>query len=210
MMPVGLLLEFFPSPAALWSADRRECVFNSATQSLLGYSENSFCADHGLWLERIEIRDRKAFLSAWKSLQGGKRKISCQYRFAPKDSARRIFLHEAAVLLPVGSAGQPAVLSLYQPKPLATQACRSERDKAAPRALMHHMANNLQAIRGELDLLHLTGTLPRQSFDNLTQGMEQLHELIVEVVGLSDPEGSRFASSRAHGSAPGRGENRER
>ena len=201
MMPVGMMLEFFPCAAALWSADRRECVFNSATRSLLGYSENSFCAEHGLWLERIEVRDRNAFFSAWESLQQGERKISCYYRFTPKDSTRRIFLQETAVLLPVGSAGPPAVLSLYQTKPLGTRARTGERDDAAARMLIHHMGNNLQAIGGELDLLHLTGVLPRQSFDNITQGIEQLHELIVEVVGLSDLAGLMPASSRARRSA---------
>jgi hypothetical protein len=65
------------------------------------------------------------------------------------------------------------------------------------------MANCLQAIRGEADLLHLTGALPQQSFDNITQAIDQLHDLLSEIDGLPSveplslvPEG-RAAAARA-------------
>jgi nitrogen-specific signal transduction histidine kinase len=185
MMPIGVLLEFLPCPAALWSADRAECVFNSATKTLLGYCEDSFCANQDLWLERIDPRDREAFLSAWQTLERGECKISCHYRFTPQDHAGTIVLQETAELLPIGPMAKSAVLSLYQTKPTAGDQLR---DDAPVRGLVHHMANSLQAIRGELDLLHLTGALPERSFENITQGIERLHDLMGELEGHSGPE----------------------
>jgi hypothetical protein len=184
MMPIGTLIEFFPCAVALWSADRNECAFNSATKTLLGYSENNFCADPDLWLDRIDPRDRESFLSSWKALQDGARKISCHYRFTPQNHARSLTLHETAVLLPVGAAGKAAVLSLYKTKAAAG---RHRRDEARMRGLIHHMGNSLQAIVGELDLLHLTGALPERSCDNITQDVERLNDLMGELAGLSGP-----------------------
>src|SRR6266545_1099808 len=110
MMPIGMLLEFFPCAVALWSADRNECAFNSAAKTLLGYSEKNFSVDQNLWLDRIDSRDREIFSSSWKALQNGERKFSCYYRFRPQGHARSVSLQETAVLLPVGPSGKAAVL----------------------------------------------------------------------------------------------------
>jgi len=195
MMPIGMLLEFFPCAAALWSKDRNECAFNSATKTLLGYSENNFCADRELWLDRIDPRDRETFLSSWKALQDGARKICSHYRFTPQDHSRSVALQETAVLLPIGAAGKAAVLSLYQTKAATGRQLRGgRRDDARVRGLIHHMGNSLQAIVGELDLLLLTSALPQRSCDNITQDVERLNDLMGELAGLSDPESFTFAS----------------
>jgi hypothetical protein len=195
MMPIGMVLENLSCAAALWSADRAECVFNSATKTLLGYSENNFCADQDLWLDRIDRRDRVTFLSSWKALQNGKRKISCHYRFTPRDHARSVTLQETAVRLPVGATGR-AVLSLYQTKPAIGHQLRTgRRADTRVRGLIHHMGNSLQAILGELDILRLSGAVPQRSFDNLMQDVGQLHELMSELAALSDPECFSFAST---------------
>jgi PAS domain-containing protein len=194
MMPIGMLIEFIPCAVALWSADRNECAFNSAAKTLLGYSENNFCADQNLWLDRIDRRDREIFSSSWKALQDGERKISCRYRFTPQDHARSVRLQETAVLLPVGPSGRAAVFSVYQTN--GRQPRRGRHDNTRVRGLIHHMGNSLQAILGELDLLHLTGALPQRSFENITQDVEQLHDLMSELAGLSDPEAFVFASAQ--------------
>ena len=196
MMPIGMVLEYLSCAAALWSTDRAECVFNSATRTLLGYSENNFCADQELWLDRIDRRDRETFLSSWKALQDGEQKISCHYRFSPQDHAPSVTLQETAVLLPAGATGKAAVLSLYQPKAATGRQRRSDRrDDTRMRGLIHHMGNSLQMILGELDILRLTGALPQRSFDNLTQDVGRLHELIGELAALSDPECFTFAAT---------------
>jgi hypothetical protein len=180
-MPIGALLELFPCAAALWSADRSECVFNRAMKALVSYCEDDFCADKALWLGRIDPRDRGAFLSSWKTLQKGQAKISCRYRFTPPGRLS-IDMEESAMLVPIGPAGTSAVLSLYQTK------AGIHRGDTAIRSLVHHMGNSLQAIRGEVDLLHLTGVLPQQSFDNITRGIEQINDLLGEITGLPGVE----------------------
>ena len=197
MMPIGMLLEFFPCAAALWSKDRNECAFNSRAKNLLGYSENNFCADQNLWLDRIDRRDREIFLSSWKALQDGERKIFCRYRFRPQDHARSVIFQETAVLLPIGPSGKAAVLSMYQTKGRSERQLRAGRhDDTRLRGLMHRMGNSLQAILGELDLLHLTGALPQRSFDNIMQDIERLNELMGDLAGLSGAESVTFASAQ--------------
>lgn len=179
-MPIGALLEFFPCAAALWKVDRSQCVFNSAMETLVGYRGADFCADEGLWLRRIDPRDREVFLSSWKTLQKGQAKISCRYRFTPPGRLS-IDVEETAMPVPLGQTGTSAVLSLYETK---AGVCRARRDDTAIHALAHHMGNSLQAIRGEVDLLHLAGALPQRSFDNIIRGIEQLNDLLGEIDGL--------------------------
>jgi PAS domain-containing protein len=200
---IGALLELFPSAAALWSVDRSRCVFNSAMETLVGYREDDFCADKAFWLKRIDPHDREVFLSSWKTLQKGHAKISCRYRFTPP-GRRSIDVEETAMLVPIGATGTGAVLSLYQTK---AGIRRARRDDTAIHGLAHHMGNRLQAIRGEVDLLHLTGALPQRSFDNITRGIEELSNLLREIDGLPSVEplslvhGGRFAARSPN--APG-------
>lgn len=199
-MPLGILIEFFPCAAALWSADRTQCVFNGAVKTLLGYGEKDFCADPNLWLECIYFRDRQNFLSAWTALQHGQRKISCHYRFAPQNRPHDIALQETAAVLPAGPTAKPAILSLYHKLMIG----RELRDDASLRILVHRIGNSLQAIRGELDLLHLLGTLPQQSYDNITQGIEQLHDFISEVTSRPGAKHSASISCGRGGTAVGK------
>jgi PAS fold len=178
-MPIGALLEFFPCAAALWKVDRSQCVFNSAMETLVGYRGDDFCADEALWLGRIDPRDREVFLSSWRSLKKGRTKFSCRYRFTPPGRSR-IDLEETVMAIQLGPTATSAFLSLYQTK---ASIRRARRDATAIRRLAHHIGNSLQAIRGEVDLLHLTGALPRQSFDNITQGIEQVTDLLSEIDG---------------------------
>ncbi len=93
------------------------------------------------------------------------------------------------MLLPIGAAGKAAVLSQYQTKAATGRHFRGvRRDDARVRGLIHHMGNSVQAIVGELDLLHLTCALPQPSFDHITQDVERLNDLMGELAGLSEPE----------------------
>jgi hypothetical protein len=198
-MPINALLELFPCAAALWNSDRSRCVFNSAMKTLVSYHEADFCADESLWLRCVDPRDRDVFLSSWKALQKGQAKISCRYRFTPP-SRLSIDLEETATPVQLGPTATSAFLSLYQ---TTADIQRARREDTAIHGLAHHMGNCLQAIRGEADLLHLTGTLPQQSFDNITQAIEQLHDLVSEIDGLPNGEplslvqGGRAAVARA-------------
>jgi len=56
------------------------------------------------------------------------------------------------------------------------------------RSLVHHMRNNLQVIRGELDLLNLMRAMPRQSFENIDRCIDRLHDLLAAITALSEAE----------------------
>ncbi len=50
---VGSDLESFPCAVALWTPDRRSCVFNGRAKKLLGFLEEDFQKDPSLWISRI-------------------------------------------------------------------------------------------------------------------------------------------------------------
>ena len=74
---VNASIGVIPYPVALWSFDRRSCIFNKPTLELLGFSEEEFSKNSSLWMERIQAQDRDGFLIAWGKLQAGEKKVSC-------------------------------------------------------------------------------------------------------------------------------------
>jgi hypothetical protein len=163
------VLEFHGCPAALWSADRSECVFNRAATELIGAPARDIRAGADLWLACVDTPDRERFLSAWQSLLSGENTMVCSYRFVPRGTTSKIELEETALRLTAGCSGRAAVLSRYQ--------LREPRDSLSMRSLVHQIGNNLQSVRGEVDLLRLFGGLPQSSFDTIVQAIENIHEL---------------------------------
>ena len=168
-LPVATVLESHCCPAALWSADRSECVFNRAATRLIGAPARDIRAGADLWLACVDTRDRERFLSAWQSLLSGENTMVCSYRFVPRGTTSKIELEETALRLTDGCSGKAAVLSRYQ--------LREPRDNSSMRRLVHQIGNNLQSVRGEVDLLRLFGGLPQSSFDTIVQAIEDIHEL---------------------------------
>ena len=188
-LPAGALLEFHCCPTALWSADRAECLFNGATTALLGFCDRDFCADRELWLARVDARDRESFLSSWNALQNGATKIVCRYRFFPRDKDLGIDVEETALLFPAGPVGRAAVLSRYQASGHTQgKPRRDPRERSPVHALVHQIGNSLQAIRGEVDLLRMSGALPQRSFDNMTHGIDCIQNLVAQIDGLAAVE----------------------
>lgn len=56
------------------------------------------------------------------------------------------------------------------------------------RSLVHQIGNSLQSLRGEVDLLRLSGALPQRSFDRIVQGIENIREL---TAGLDTADGAK-------------------
>lgn len=174
------LLEFHCCPAALWSEDRNECLFNSAGAALFGFRDSDFCANPKLWIARLDERDREAFISSWQSLRSGESKIVCRYRFSPQNAAEAIEIEESAWLLPADAVGKQAVLSLYEANSAAPRR-KAGRNGSPVESLIHQIGNNLQAIRGETDLLRLFNGLPQRSFDTITHSIERIQSLLAQI-----------------------------
>ena len=58
---------------------------------------------------------------------------------------------------------------------------RKKRDQSSLRSLVHQIGNHLQLVRGEVDLLRLSGALPQPSFDTIIQGIENIYKLTVRL-----------------------------
>jgi PAS domain-containing protein len=74
LVEAGSILELIPCPVALWSRDRRLCVFNDSTRQLLGFCEHDFRKNPSLWTDRILPRDRAAFFNGMDETPKGRKK----------------------------------------------------------------------------------------------------------------------------------------
>jgi nitrogen-specific signal transduction histidine kinase len=179
---VAAILDHVPAPAALWSQDRRWCVFNDLARQLLGFCEHDFGPTGSLWIEQVHPDDREICLTTWKQLQNGEPKISCQYRFLPKHRAHEVDLRESAFLYHPREIAVPVVWSFYSDHtPIEKETADTRQLRELLVGLTHEIGNSLQAISGELDLLRLMGTLPQQSSTSIAQGVQQIRKLTREI-----------------------------
>jgi signal transduction histidine kinase len=181
LIEAGTALEFVPSPAALWSLDRHSCFFNDDARELLGFCEHDFKQDAALWLERIHPEDRKEFLRAWKSLQAGDTRVSSRYRFQPKNRTQVLWLREVSFLYGSG-AEKPNVWTVYLEEVASESLFRGAGQvRNFVRGLTHEMGNNLQGIRGELDILRFSQAIPNDSAETIYRGINQVRRLVHEI-----------------------------
>ena len=177
------ILERLPFPAALWSPDRQSCIFNNYVSRLLGFSENDFLQASSLWIERIHPQDRDSFKTAWRQIQSGEsNSVSCSYRFLPGDRSEQIRMREDLFPYPLRKNKPAAVWSLYaQQEDSDKEILESSSIRDFVNGFNHEIGNGLQAIKGEIDLLLLSGALPPQSARAVDQGIQRIAELTDEI-----------------------------
>jgi K+-sensing histidine kinase KdpD len=182
LVDAGLILEVIPYPVALWSLDRRSCIFNHPSRELLGFSDDDFRQNSSLWTDRIHPQDREAFVSAWAKLQAGEKKASCQYRFLPKNQATALRLREISIVHSRRESAALGIWSLYTEEP----EFEDEFTGAYPLrkllgGLTHDIGNNLQTISGELELSRWSGVLSVESAEAMARGITQIRTLAHEI-----------------------------
>lgn len=177
------VIERLPFPAALWSPDRQSCVFNNYVSRLLGFSENDFLQESSLWIERIHPKDRDSFISAWRQIQSGENNsASCYYRFQPGGRSEQIRMREDLFSYPLRKNKPAVVWSLYaQQEDSDKEILESPSIRDFLNGFNHELGNGLQAIKGEIDLLLLAGSLPPQSARAVDRGIQRIAELTDEV-----------------------------
>ena len=180
----GPFLELLPFPAALWSYDRRACVFNHNTRRLLGFAESDFLPANFLfqWRDRIHPQDREKFETAWRRIESGEKSSSCRYRFYSKREDTQIPMQEFLFSSSTMTQPSQAVWSLYvEDESTGDEVLERSDVRDLVGGLTHEIGNSLQAIRGEVDLLRLAGTLPQASAGAIFRGVEQIRALAGEV-----------------------------
>jgi PAS fold len=182
LVDAGIILEVIPYPVALWSLDRRSCVFNQPTRELLGFSDDDFRQNSSLWTDRLHPEDRDPFTSAWGKLQAGEKKLSCQYRFLPKNQTRALRLREISIVHYRRESDALGIWSLYTEE----AAFEDELTGAYPLrkllgGLTHDIGNNLQTISGELELSRWSGILSVESAEAMARGITQIRTLAHEI-----------------------------
>jgi K+-sensing histidine kinase KdpD len=182
LIDVSVILEVIPYPVALWSLDRRSCIFNHPTRELLGFSDDDFHQNNSLWTDRIHPQDRDAFVSAWSKLRAGEKKVACRYRFLPKNHATALRLREIAIVHARRESDALAIWSLY----IEESGFDDELTGAYPLrkllgGLTHDIGNNLQTISGELELSRWSGVLSVESAEAMARGITQIRTLAHEI-----------------------------
>ena len=178
LVDAGIILGVIPYPVALWSFDRRSCIFNHPTRELLGFSEEEFSEKSSLWMERIQAQDRDGFLIAWGKLQAGEKKVSCQYRFLPKNQTAALRLREISIVHSRREHDALAIWSLYiQETAVEDEFTGGYSLRKLLGGLTHDIGNNLQTISGELELSRWSGVLSVESAEAMARGITQIRTL---------------------------------
>jgi hypothetical protein len=193
-LPAAAILECHPCPAALWNEARTQCVFNHAIKTLIGCYENDFSLDKDLWLARVDATDRQRLVSSWGSLQTGGAPLICRYRFTPLGGTLAIELEETSLRIAIGPRGKSVFLSRYT------------RAASPVHSLVHKIGNNLQTIRGEIDLLRLLGGLPQPTFDSMIEGIESMRNLVTQIDCLTGKDSLVVHGGQAGENAPKSGD----
>jgi PAS domain-containing protein len=182
LVDAGMILEVIPYPVALWSLDRRSCIFNHPTRELLGFAEDDFRQNNSLWTERIVPQDRPAFVSAWRKLQAAEKKVSCNYRFLPRNRTLAVRLREISTFYPGRESDSLAVWSLYtEDAGLDDALTETYPLRKLLGGLTHDIGNNLQTISGELELSRWSGVLSVESAEAIARGITQIRTLAHEI-----------------------------
>jgi PAS fold len=182
LIDASIILEVIPYPVALWSLDRRSCIFNQPTRVLLGFMEDDFLANSSLWIERIHPQDRSAFLSTWAKLQAGEKKVYCNYRFLPKSQAAALRLREISVFHSRRASDAPGIWSLYTEEPPIEEVFTGPYPlRKLLHGLTHDIGNNLQTISGELELSRWSGVLSAESAEAVSRAVTRIRTLAHEI-----------------------------
>lgn len=164
-IPASVVLRFVAGPAALWSGEPESAALNAAAAALFGFAEDSR-VDSGLWLEHVEPRDRDAYEAFRRRLRQSSDPATFRYRFLPRGTARAVELRETALCF-TAADGESSILSRYT--------------AVAGVRFAHKLGNHLQAIRGEIDLLRLSGALPQAAGESIARSIEAIHRLADEM-----------------------------
>lgn len=187
-LPASAVFAIQSSPMALWCDDRSQCIFSRSTAQLLGFPESELCANQERWLARIDGRDRERVIRSWQGMKAGNRKRVCHYLFWPLNGSPAILLEETAHRVITAPDEQCVVLCRYQVKTAPRGKSQGNSDGRSPvRNLIHQIGNNLQAVRGEVELLHLFGELPQKSFENIMRGINSIHDLAAQLDMPAEP-----------------------
>ncbi len=177
----GAVVEDAPYPMAVWSLDRRDCIFNSLAREFLGLREDDIRWQRDLYVERIEPEDRPGFLSAWKKLRDGNTSTSCRYRFRSQGSDRARSLWEISIVVPVFGNKRGALTVYAEERKNLRPRGEAKQLLALLPALVHEIGNNLQAIGGELELLRWSGAVPLESAGIISSGIRKIRNLAHDV-----------------------------
>ena len=180
-LPTSAFFATQSSPMALWNDDRSYCIFGRLTARLLGFPEKQSWANRERWLARIDPRHRERVSRSWQSVKADRRERVCRYVFWPLNGSPAILLEETAQRI-AASGDQFVVLCRYQAKTAARGKSQRNLDgRSSVSDLIHQIGNNLQAVRGEIELLRLFGELPEKSFENIMRGIDSIHELAAQM-----------------------------
>src|SRR5919108_1521336 len=148
------VLDYLPCPVVVWSRDHAVGILNYRAMQLLGVTESQF--EQGVWINRIDPRDRNRFSAACDKLHNGSKSVCIDYRFLKMDGTK-VCLRDASVSYRNAHGEVEAIISTYTDisdlKHSETKNWNPETLEGVLKPVIHEIRNNLHAIRMEIDLL---------------------------------------------------------
>jgi hypothetical protein len=198
--------DLFPCAMIFWSARYSACVLNMEARRLTGFSTSDLQHTPSLWVSRIHARDRALFSATRERLQGGEKKVQCDYRFFPKGGTEVLWLRETASLFLSPQGEVEGVISVYTEISDLKKRCRTKGRELAKAAseegiieeFVHAAQNNLQGISMGLDLLRINHGDSFES-DTIFRGVERSSRLLREIREYFTPPEPRLSTEDLEG-----------
>lgn len=191
-------LDALPVAIAVWQVDHSLQSINAHAIRLIGFSDSDLIADTNLWIRQIHPDDRAAFSASWDELHKGKREISCDYRFFPKQSTRPAWLREVSVLSPNQAHGRSYVISTYieiddlkESRKEAEAQLSKEARADILKSLFHDVQNCIQIVRMEIELTQF-GFQKQMEAARLTKTLASVDRLLRELRDNIGPNATRM------------------
>lgn len=190
---LATFLDLPPCAMGLWSLEHSPYTLNEEARQLTGFSERDFQKDPSLWINRIHPQDRTVFSAAWERLQGGEKRIFCEYSFFPKGNDRELWLRDISGAYQGAPGAVEGVISVYTDISdfkgrRSTNHHRGGRAEAVGiiDGLLHEVQNSLHSISMGTELLGLGEAQPGQE-QVVFRGIERASRLLGELQEYFSP-----------------------
>lgn len=196
------VLELAPCAIAVWNTDRSGGILNYAARQMTGFSDRDLRQSPYLWTERVHPQDQQSFLTFWKELESGEKRITCDYRFLQNGSKKTIRLRDSSVSLrnPDGRIG--TIISSYTDISDLTVKQQEIQEEEKPehvvdliRPLLHEIRNSLHVISMGVDLMSVDQNTPF-GIQGVTRGIECLNKLSQELHEFIVPTKSQLSAEQ--------------
>jgi signal transduction histidine kinase len=168
---------------------------------MMGFSDRDFSQAQNVWMGRVHPDDQQSFVTFWKELESGEKRLTSDYRFFRNGRKQEVRVRDNSVSLRNSDGRIDTIISSYTD--ISDLTVKQEGEDTAGhlggliRPLLHEIQNSLHVIRMGVDFMSMDQNTPFgiesavRGIECLNKLSEELHEYFVPIkaqVSAEQPE----------------------